>query len=350
MSETTTKRRMTRRQSFGLAGLAGAGYVASRAAGFGDGKVADGLTAADAQAATCTVAPQVTQGPFWVDEQLNRSDITGGQSGVPLEIKLNIVDADDGCSAYQGATVDIWHANPDGNYSDEPAGQGNDDTQGQTWLRGYQVSDADGQVTFQTIYPGFYSGRTVHIHVRIRTFDGSNTTTNVTTQLFFEESVNDAVYTNGSGYSSGSRNTTNSTDGVYAQEETQGNVLLVPLSGSVSNGYSGEGTIALSGLPAGTSNDTTVDATLAKVSSSDHKGNRKLKLKIAADETVNAVAKITRGKDTIAHKTINGLNGTKTLEIPIKDSVEAGSAKLKLTLTDTVGNVSKLSKRVTIPG
>jgi protocatechuate 3,4-dioxygenase beta subunit len=347
---SATKRVMTRRQTFGLAGLAGAGYVASRAAGFGDGNVSDGLTATNATAATCSPAPNATEGPFWVDEKLNRSDITGGLSGVPLGITLNIVDLDDGCSAYEGATVDIWHASPDGNYSDEPAGQGNDDTQGETWLRGYQVSDAKGQVKFQTIYPGFYSGRTVHIHVRVRTFDGDNTTTNFTTQLFFEESDNNAVYTNGSGYNSGTRNTTNSTDGIYAGEVTQGNVLLIPLTGSVSNGYSGAGTIALSGLPAGSSNDTKVDAKLVSDKFAEKGGKRRLKLKIAADEAVKAEAKLIRGHATLAHKTINGLNGTNTLEVLIGDSVEGGSAKLKLTLTDDVGNVRKLSRGVKIPG
>jgi protocatechuate 3,4-dioxygenase beta subunit len=352
MSEQTkTKKLMTRRQTFGIAGLAGAGYVASRAAGFGDGSVSDGLTTAPADAATCTLAPEVTEGPFWVDEKLNRSDVTDGQSGVPLAITLNIVDSDDECSAYAGATVDIWHANPDGNYSDEPAGMGNDDTQGQTFLRGYQVSDAKGQVTFQTIYPGFYSGRTVHIHVRIRTFDGNSTTTNFTTQLFFDEATNNTVFASGN-YSGGTRNTTNGSDMVYAEEQQDGNILLVPLTGSVANGYKGSVTVALSGLPAsatGGSNDTTVDAKLTHVNFADRNGNRRLKLKIAADEAVKAEANVVRGNDTVAHKTIDKLKGTKTLEVPIKDSVDAGSAKLEVTLTDKVGNVHKLSRRVTIP-
>jgi protocatechuate 3,4-dioxygenase beta subunit len=345
----TTKRVMTRRQTFGLAGLAGAGYVASRAAGFGDGKVEDGLTVSDATAASCTPAPTATEGPFWVDEKLNRSDITGGQSGVPLAITLNIVDLSDDCSAYEGATVDIWHANPAGSYSDEPAGMGNANTVGETWLRGYQVSDSKGQVKFATVYPGFYSGRTVHIHVRVRTFDGDNTTTNFTTQLFFDESDNGAVYAS-SGYSAGSRNTTNSTDSVYAGEVSQGNVLLIPLAGSVSNGYSGEGTVALSGLPAGSSNDTKVDAKLKSADFAERSGKRRLKVKIAADEAVKAQARLVRGSDTIAHKTIEKLEGTKTLEVLIGDSVDAGSAKLNLTLTDEVGNVRKLSRGVKIPG
>jgi protocatechuate 3,4-dioxygenase beta subunit len=353
MSEQTqTKKLMTRRQTFGLAGLAGAGYVASRAAGFGDGSVADPVGAARADAATCALAPLVTEGPFWVDEKLNRSDITDGQSGVPLAITLNVVDADDDCSAYAGATVDVWHANPDGNYSDEPAGMGNDDTEGQTFLRGYQVSDSKGQVTFKTIYPGFYSGRTVHIHVRVRTFDGNNTTTNFTTQLFFDESTNSTVFASGD-YSGGSRNTTNATDSVYTEEQQDGNVLLVPLTGGVANGYSGEATVALSGLPAsstGGSNDTSVDAKLTHVDFADRNGNRRLKLKIASDEAVKAEAKVVRGNDTIAHKTIDKLTGKKTLELPIPDSVEAGSANLKLTLTDKVGNVRTIARRTRIRG
>ena len=342
-------KRITRRQTLGLAGLAGAGYVAGRAAGIGGGG-ADGLGTAPAAAASCALAPSVTEGPFWVDEKLNRSDVTGGQSGVPLEVKLTIVDADDDCSAYQGATVDIWHANPAGNYSDEPAGMGNDDTQGQTWLRGYQVSNANGVVTFETIWPGFYTGRTCHIHVRVRTFDASsNATTNFTTQLFFDETDNNAVFAT-SAYNTGSR-TTNAQDGIYAQEVQAGNLLMLTPSGSVANGYSAAATIALSGLPAGTSNDTTVDASLKSAKFGRRGGQRQLVIKLTADETVAAQAKLLRGGKALAHKNIDGLAaGAPKLAIPIAEKVDGGKAKLELTLTDKTGNTKTVKKTVDVPG
>ncbi len=345
---------MTRRQSLGLAGLAGAGYIASRAAGLGDGAVDDGLGADPAAAATCTLAPSLTEGPFWEDERLNRADITGGQSGVPLELKLNIVDSDDGCSAYANATVDIWHANRDGNYSDEPAGIGNDDTLGQTWLRGFQTSNSNGAVTFETVWPGFYGGRTCHIHVRVRTFDAnSDQTSNFTTQVFFDETANNAV---AASYGA-TRDTTNANDGIYQQAGTS--VLLVSPSGSVANGYSAQATVALSGLPAsstgiggnGTSNDTSVDATLKRAKFTEHRGERRLQVKLDADETVSAKAKLVRHRKTIAHKNIDGLAaGTPKLEIPIKDEVEGGAAKLRLTLTDKTGNEKTLKQNVHVPG
>jgi protocatechuate 3,4-dioxygenase beta subunit len=342
--------RLTRRQTIGLAGLAGAGYVAGRAVGIGDGSTPDGLGADPAGAATCVVAPEVTEGPFWEDEKLERSDVTGGQSGVPLALKITIVDLDDNCSAYEGAWVDIWHANADGNYSDEPAGMGNDNTLGQTWLRGYQVTNASGVVDFQTIWPGFYTGRACHIHVRVRTFDGnSNTTTNAVTQLFFNEDKNSTVFAT-SAYNTGSR-TTNAQDSIYAEEQQQGNLLLLDPSGSVGNGYSTEATIALTGLPAGTSNDTKVDATLKKAKFTERTGERQLELKLDADETVNAKAKLLRGGKTIAHKNIDGLAaGTPKLAIPIREKVEGGGAKLELTLVDKTGNKKTIKKNVDVPG
>jgi protocatechuate 3,4-dioxygenase beta subunit len=142
---------LTRRQLVGAgAGLAGAGI----ALGIGNGP-------ARALAASCgTLTPVKTIGPYFVEEGLNRSDITTDPgtgavvAGIPLVLDLTLIDDDNGCVPLAGAQVDIWHASPGGLYSDE-ASEG---TSGKKYLRGYQVSDAQGNVTFKTVYPGWYSG------------------------------------------------------------------------------------------------------------------------------------------------------------------------------------------------
>ena len=120
---------------------------------------------------TCIVRPQLTEGPYFVDERLNRSDIrpdptTGSvEPGVPLVLRFNVSRVSgNSCAALAGAFVDIWHCDAAGNYSDISGGAGQGNTLGQKFLRGYQVTDSGGAVEFQTIYPGWYPGRATHIH------------------------------------------------------------------------------------------------------------------------------------------------------------------------------------------
>ena len=121
----------------------------------------------------------------------------------------------------------MWHANAIGQYSDEAAGMGQSNTQGETWLRGYQVSDANGNVSFKTIYPGWYAGRTIHIHVEARLFDASgNTTYAFTSQLFFDDAVNDVVMATSPYNSRGTRDTRNAQDSIYGINSS----LLVDLA------------------------------------------------------------------------------------------------------------------------
>src|SRR5205823_5956147 len=126
----------------------------------------------------------------------------------------------------------IWHCDAGGTYSDV-AGV----SAGQTFLRGYQVTGADGVVKFTTIYPGWYSGRAVHIHVKVRMFDASNNvTTEATTQVFFDDPITDGVYANVAPYNSrSSRDTRNPADNIYSDQT----VLLLNLTGNTSTGYSG---------------------------------------------------------------------------------------------------------------
>jgi protocatechuate 3,4-dioxygenase beta subunit len=116
------------------------------------------------------------------------------------------------CVPLSGAQVDVWHADAVGAYSDEAALG----TRGETFLRGYQITNDDGGVTFRTIYPGWYSGRTVHIHVLVRVFDSSgNTALQLTTQMYFDDTITDAVLASAPYDSRGARDRRNSTDPLY---------------------------------------------------------------------------------------------------------------------------------------
>ena len=360
-SERSTGRRggMTRRRALGLAGVAGAAYVAGPLRPFGaDG---DAASPQEADAASCVLAPEVTEGPYWVDVREKRSDVRAGQAGAPLTLDLYVYRSDDSCEPEQGAVVDIWHCNASGLYSDEAA----NGTTGQTWLRGYQETDAAGHVQFTTIYPGWYSGRTVHIHVRVRTFSGSSTTYNFTTQIFFNEENSAAVFATSPYSSRSGRDTTNEEDMIYQQEVKAGNVLMPTLSGSPSAGYTGTVGIGLSGLPASSSNSSGSSSSTSGGSSSDdtavdaalisrrfiHAGDRReLLLGLKAGERIAAEAKLMRGGRAVAHKKIAALApGRRNMAVPISDATPAGAAQLRLKLTDRAGNSRTIKHRVVIP-
>jgi len=197
---------------------------------------------------TCVLAtPTVTEGPYWVDEKLFRSDIrtdpsTGAaRAGVPLALTIKVQNlASSGCAPLTGAYVDIWHCDAKGIYSDEPSynpggGTGTVVTTGQKFLRGYQITDEDGQVQFTTIYPGWYNGRTIHIHVRVRTYSGTTVLSNFVTQIFFDETVNNIVLAEPTYSRSSARDTTNARDMVY--NVSNATRMLTTPTGSVSGGY-----------------------------------------------------------------------------------------------------------------
>jgi len=148
----------------------------------------------------CVATPTETEGPFWVDEMLQRSDIrsdpsTGDlQPGIPLRLSINVSEIQGAsCAPVAGVYVDIWHCNALGAYSDV-SGAGNPNNVGQRWLRGYQLTDGHGNVRFLTVYPGWYMGRTVHIHFRVRRFSGAAVTFNFTSQMYFDDAVSNALY------------------------------------------------------------------------------------------------------------------------------------------------------------
>jgi protocatechuate 3,4-dioxygenase beta subunit len=172
--------RFTRRGS-----LVSLGGLIARGAGW---KAGVGPAAVASGAVTCVLTPEMTKGPFYIANEKLRRDITEGKPGTPLTLKLAVVDAST-CRALSGALVDIWHCDAGGAYSGfsslthEPSGK-------LTFLRGIQRTNAQGIATFQTIYPGWYRGRTVHIHVKVH-LGGRVAHTG---QLFFADTLTDAVY------------------------------------------------------------------------------------------------------------------------------------------------------------
>jgi len=167
------------------------------------------------------VSPALTQGPFFVDEMLNRSDLIGNTqrpsviNGLRLEMRLRCWELDGNIGKpLKGAQVDLWHCDAIGVYSDEPNGGGGENTLGQTWLRGYQLSDKGGLVVFKTIWPGWYPGRTIHFHFKVRFPMGGNTY-DFTSQFFINDTLNDQVMANPPYNGRGNRNTRNSNDGIY---------------------------------------------------------------------------------------------------------------------------------------
>jgi protocatechuate 3,4-dioxygenase beta subunit len=153
---------------------------------------------------SCTLTPEITEGPFYLDLKNVRADVTEGRPGAPLELNL-IVTNELVCTPIKDAAVDIWHTDALGNYSGVQGAGG-------TFMRGTQVTDANGQVTFKTIIPGWYSGRTVHIHVKVH----AGTNQEHTGQLFFDDTFLDAVFTESPYNTRGKRDKRNASDGIYA--------------------------------------------------------------------------------------------------------------------------------------
>ena len=195
----------------------------------------------------CVVRPEMTIGPYFVDEQLNRSDIRPNSSdnsvkeGVLLTINIAVASVgNNSCTPLEGAQVDIWHCDAQGQYSG--VSDRGFETTGQDFLRGYQVTNASGDVQFQTIYPGWYSGRAVHIHFTIRARGADGADYQFTSQFFFDEALTDQVHVLEPYASKGQRNTLNSTDNIF---RNGGDQLLLNLQGDTRSGYTGTMNIGL---------------------------------------------------------------------------------------------------------
>jgi protocatechuate 3,4-dioxygenase beta subunit len=239
-----TGRLLSRREVISWMALMGAGAMVGcdrTAAAAGHAELAAEIIPPSGLAATsmpaCIVRPEMTVGPYFVDKQLDRSDVrtdpttSTARPGTPVELTFNIADVTGGkCAPLAGAMIDIWHCDASGVYSgvnDERFG----DTSGQQWLRGYQRTDANGMATFTTVYPGWYEGRAVHIHFKVRTKSATDTAYEFTSQLFFDESTTDRVHAM-SPYVKTGRRVRNTDDGIYGSVGDQMLLTLAPRGAS----------------------------------------------------------------------------------------------------------------------
>ena len=236
-------RALSRRELVGLFGASiAAAAAASAAPSAGELPAAAALAAQD-----CIAQPQQTEGPYFVDEQLKRVDLrldpsTGRASaGAPLELRLVVSSVTEAgaCQPLAGAQVDIWHCDAVGVYSD--VRDRRFDTTGQKFLRGYQVTDDTGSVRFTTIYPGWYSGRAVHVHFKVRRPGASGRADEFTSQLYFDDALTDRVHAAGPYASKKGQRLVNARDMIFRDGGTK---LILPVVES-GTGYAATFRIAM---------------------------------------------------------------------------------------------------------
>ena len=237
MNENTNNsdRRLTRRDSLVKVGGLAAAVVGGaawklesddEAAAAGPAAVASGLV-------SCVLTPEQTEGPYFLEGDRVRRDIREGRPGVLLTLRTTVVDVST-CRPIRNAAVDVWHCDAGGVYS----GVASEDTLGERFLRGIQRTDANGLAVFRTIYPGWYPGRTVHIHVRVY-LGGSILHTG---QLYFPDTLTDTVYRRSPYNRRPRRSTRNANDSVFRNGGRR-SLLGLRRSGS---GYVGRITMGVS--------------------------------------------------------------------------------------------------------
>jgi len=201
-------RKLDRRQALAAFGTVSLGGLLAACGGDDDTRAKTPPTATPAEdfdaSATCAVTPELTEGPYYVDLDSIRSDITEDRTGTPLLLALRVRDAAS-CEPIENAVVDIWHCDAVGVYSGFESGAG------ETFLRGTQVTNSDGVVRFKTIYPGWYRGRTVHIHAKVH-LDRRSV---LTTQLFTDRAFDDRIYAATPYAQHTGRDVYNENDGIY---------------------------------------------------------------------------------------------------------------------------------------
>ena len=194
----------------------------------------------------CVVRPEQTAGPYFVDERLLRSDIRTDpatsevSAGAPLALAFVVSHVERGaCNPLPGALVDVWHCDGNGVYSDVT--DRSFDTRGRKFLRGYQVTDEAGRVSFRTIYPGWYPGRAVHIHFKVRTPAGSPRAAEFTSQVYFDDLLTDQVHTGQPYATKTGQRQQNAADRIF---QSGGDQLMLPVS-PVAGGYQGTFSLGL---------------------------------------------------------------------------------------------------------
>ena len=234
-SSTPLARVLTRRDALGAIGAAAAAaftYGCGNSPASPSSSSSTSTTTTSTNAA-CAVTPTETAGPFPSLTDLFRSDIRDGKTGTLLNLTVKVVNVNSSCTAVSNANVEIWHCDVQGNYS-QYGTQTN-----RTYLRGIQTTNANGEVTFTTIYPGWYQGRATHIHIEV-TVGGRSVKV---TQIAFPENINSTVYASGEYASRGANPTSNASDGIFADSLS---AELVTPTGSGSGGYSASCQVAVS--------------------------------------------------------------------------------------------------------
>jgi protocatechuate 3,4-dioxygenase beta subunit len=183
-----------------------------------------GPAAVASGAVACVLTPEMTEGPYYLPGEKVRRNITEGRPGTALTLRLTVVNAST-CKPIKGAAVDIWNADAGGTYS------GVQGSAGTTFMRGIQPTDVKGVAVFQTVYPGWYQGRTVHVHVKVHL--GGNVVH--TGQLFFPDTLTDTVYKAAPYNTRGARDTRNANDSIFVNGGKR-SMLALGRSGS---GYVG---------------------------------------------------------------------------------------------------------------
>jgi len=199
------------------------GGLAAGALGWKVETASAGPAAVASGAVACVLTPEMTEGPYYLPNEAVRRNITEGRPGTSLALHLTVVDIST-CKPIKNAAVDIWHADAGGTYSGVQGNTG-------TFMRGIQRTNVHGLALFDTVYPGWYQGRAVHIHVKVHL--GGNVVH--TGQLFFPDTLTDAVYKNAPYNARGARDTRNATDSIYRNGGSK-SMLKVAKSGS---GYVG---------------------------------------------------------------------------------------------------------------
>jgi protocatechuate 3,4-dioxygenase beta subunit len=223
-------RRFSRREMLGILGGATAALVT-----FGR----DRSEVKAAALPACVVRPEQTEGPFFIDEQSNRSDIRSGpfddsvKPGTPLRLQFQVSRIDGtSCRPFQASVVDVWHCDAPGIYSGVREDR-ESDLRGRKFLRGYQITNAKGIADFLTIYPGWYEGRCVHIHFKIRGESSAGRRYELTSQLYFPDSVTDQVHRSAPYNSRGRRAVLNEDDFLFRS----GGKQLIPKLSKTRQGY-----------------------------------------------------------------------------------------------------------------
>ena len=212
----------------GGAAIAGACGASASPTTASTGSSATGDSSGGTSNSACAVIPSETEGPYpdrtgmINNAAFYRQDITEGKPGAPLTLALTVVNVASGCTPVADATIEVWHCDHTGGYSEY--------TTAGTYLRGLQKTGANGRATFATIYSGWYPGRSTHVHLEVFV----NGSLVKTTQMAFPEDVTAAVYAQGAYASRGQTPTTNSRDNVFSDGVAN---ELATVTGSITSGY-----------------------------------------------------------------------------------------------------------------